>query len=121
VECARPHVDDRRQAEGHARDHRDPEREQEDLPVHVDFGGSRNPARIGSGDQAQAAECQKQSERGARRREQQTFHNELLEQCSHSCPDRGPHSDFPTPGFRPRQEQIRHVHTRDQEHEGNCS
>jgi len=61
--------------------------------------------------------AEREPQRAARQRQHHAFGEQLLQQPPAACADGGADRDLALAGRRTRQEQVRHVRTRNQQHE----
>ena len=110
-------VQQRRHAEGEARDDRDGEGEQQHLPVERDLERSRDAVGVRGEHRAQAGEAQRRAERAADDGEQHALGQELPQQAPTARAERRADREFPLPRFGAREDQVRQVGAGDEQHE----
>ena len=107
----------RREAEQDAGDDRDAEREREDRAVERDGVEPGNVAGIDVADDLQRAVRDEQTGGAAEQAEQQALGQQLPDEPLPARAERGADRDFLLTAGRARQQQVRDVRARDQQHE----
>ena len=109
-----------RQAEQHAGQQRDGQRERQHTPIQTEVNAAGQDSRVFVGqrqERALAPEGEEHADRAAQRREQHTFGQQLPDQTPAPRADRQPHTDLCAAQGRPRQQQVRHVGAGNQQHQ----
>jgi len=111
----------RRHPEDQPCEDRDAKREQEDPPVQRDLERAGNAVGIGGEERAQAPEADGRAERAADERKQDALGQELPEQASARCAERGANRELALARFGTREDQVGQVRARDEEDEADGS
>ena len=111
-------VNGRRKAEQDAAGERDGDRKQRDAHVHARLDEARKRHRARRHEHADGEPRDQQTGNRTRRREHASFGDELTQQPRPPGAERRSNGDFTLPRLRSRDEEVRHVGARDEEHEG---
>ena len=121
AECRREiglrHVDRRRESEENPGEHGDGDGESDHAGVERNLSGARQDRGVEVDEQARAGPCEQEPEGGAERGEQDAFGEELADEAPASRAERVADADFAAARGGAGEQEIRKVHTGDEENE----